>query len=351
MTSRNARLLASFFCFLTAFAAQAAVSGKVLNQTTGQAQPGAVVTLYSLGQNGMQPVKTMKSSESGAFDVDYTLDGPHLLQTIHAGVVYTKMIPPGAPSTGLELEVYDSTSDPDAAAIIQHMVLIEPLGGILHINESIVASNSGDRTYNDPGKGAVRIFLPESAQGEPRLMATAPQGMPVQRDVVETGDPGVYLIDFPVKPGETRFDLTYVLPQADPLVFTGKVLHGGGPVRLVAPQGVTLSGEAITQIGEEPQTHAKVYDLSAAEYAVTVEGAGSLSVPAGAAPDGSAPPGGASIQQINARIYDRVYLITGLALLILAAGFLLLYRRPGLTAKTVSSPPPGDGPKGEGKGG
>ena len=86
---------------------------------------------------------------------------------------------------------------------------------------------------------------------------------------------------------------------------------------------MTISGDAITQIGEEPQTHAKVYDVTSKDYSVAIEGAGSLGAPE-AAPSG----GGGNIEQIQARLYDRVYFIVGLALLILVAGFVLLYRRP-----------------------
>jgi hypothetical protein len=219
------------------------------------------------------------------------------------------------------------------------MVILEPMGGILHVNESLVVQNSGNATYNDSERGAVRGYLPPDVQGSPRLMATAPQGMPVARDIVMTGDDGTYMIDYPVKPGETRFDLTYVLPQADPLVFSSRVLHEG-PVRIVAPQGVTIFGGAITQIGEEPQTHAKIYEVTSKEYSVTIEGAGSLSAPEAASSGGGG--GGGNIQQIKARIYDRVAVIVGLAILILAAGFVLLYRRP---APAVESTPPPPKPK------
>jgi hypothetical protein len=58
---------------------------------------------------------------------------------------------------------------------------------------------------------------------------------------------------------------------------------------------------------------------------VTIEGTGSLSVPESEA---ASQGGGSGIEKIKARVYDRVYLIVGLALVILAAGFILLYRRP-----------------------
>jgi hypothetical protein len=304
--------------------AMAEVSGTVVNKSTNKPQAGAVVTLYSLGQQGMNPVTAVKTDESGAFSVDHNPQGPHLVQTIFDGAVYSKMIQPGGSSSGLEIEVFDATNEETAVSVEQHMVLVEPMGGILHINESVVMRNSGLSTYNDTSKGTLQIYISPEKQGEPRLMVTGPQGMPVQRDPSASGEENVYQIDYPIRPGETRFDLTYVLPQSDPLVFSSKVLHDGEAVRLVSPAGVTLSGDDVNQIGEEPQTHAKVYEVLGKEYSVNVAGSGSLRDPNEAA----APSGGASIEQIRARVYNRVEVIVGLAMLVLLAGFIMLYRRP-----------------------
>jgi len=317
----QAAILLAGLLLAPSFAA-AAVSGTVMNKTTSQPQAGALVSLYRLGKQGMEPIKTVKSDAQGAFRIDQDIQGPHLVQTIYGGVVYTQMIPPGTPTENLELDVYSATSKKDEAKVSQHMVLIEPMEGILHVNESIIVSNAGNRTYNDSKNGTVRIYLPPEVEGTPRLTATSPGSMPVQRDLVKTKTKGVYAIDFPIKPGDTQFDLTYVLPEADPQVLSGKILHGGGSVRLIVPRGVTLTGDAIKEVGEEPRTHAKVYGVSGSKYSVTIEGTGTLRAPE--TPAG----GGAGIQAIRPRIYSHFTLIFGLALLILSAGFLLLYRRP-----------------------
>ncbi len=324
----GSRCLVAAVWLFAALSLQAEVSGTVINRTTNKPAPDTVVTLYQLGQNGMQPVKTERANAEGNFSIDYTPQGPHLLQAIYDGVVYNRAVPPGAPTTGLDVDVYDSTPESPDSQVTQHMILIEPMGGILHINESILFDNTGNRTVNNP-KGSVQIWIPSDIQGEPRLMVTAPEGMPIQRDVATTSDPNVRAIDYPVKPGETRFDLTYVLRPAEPPVFAGKVLHGGAPIRLVTPDTVTLVGDNVTQIGQEPRTKAKVYEVSGSEFSVQVDGTGSLQM-AGDAP--AAPSGGSGVQQIRARVYERVYVIVALALLILAAGFIVLYRRPSAAA-------------------
>ncbi|MCP5111309.1 MAG: hypothetical protein GY953_10780, partial [bacterium] len=298
--SATRRLLLALGLLLSVPLAFAAVDGAVINQTTGAPQAGAMVTLYQLGAGGRQPVKTVRSDDSGAFSVDHTVQGPHLLQTIHAGVIYNQMLQPGSATTGLRLAVYDSTAKLGAAKVTQHMVLIEPMGDILHVNESVVFHNEGNTTYNDLTNGTLRVYLPPEIEGTARVMVTGPQGVPLERSASATDRENIYQIDYAVKPGETHFDVTYVVPVSDPAVFRGKALHGGGPIRLVAPEGVTFTGENVNQIGEHPTSHAVIYDVAAEEYSFTIEGAGRLQAPE------AQPSGGAGIQQINPRIYDSM---------------------------------------------
>lgn len=311
-------------------AARAAVDGAVVNRTTGKPQPGAIVTLYGLGgPGGMKPVKTVKTDDKGAFSIDAEISGPHLLQTIYSNVLYNEMLQPGVKTSGLELAVYESSNKPASAKVAQHMIIVEPLGDVLHVNESFVLQNTGNTTYNDPANGTLQVFLPEGVTGEPRVMITAPQGMPLQRPASPTGVKGIYKIDFPVKPGDTRFDVTYVMPLSEKRVFASKVLHNGGPIRIIAPQGVTLTGDSITLVGQEPKTQAKVYDIRGKDYSVQIEGSGQLGPPEPEESGG----GGRGIQSIEARIYDQVYVVLGLALFILLLSFVLLYRRGAAEAQ------------------
>ena len=187
-----------------------------------------------------------------------------------------------------------------------------------------------------PGGSAVARGAPERQRIEfGRHYHGAAEGIPIQRAAEKTKEANVYSIDFPIKPGETRIDLTYSFPFTPPARFVSKVLHKGGPVRLVAPAGVTLTGAALKQIGQEPSTQATVYELAGADYDVEIQGTGTLR-----AAEGAEEEGGPGIQQIGARVYDRFYTILGLAFLILLLGFILLYRRSPATAQIPAAPTP-----------
>src|SRR5436190_23369185 len=83
--------------------ASAAVDGTVTNRTTGKPQPGATVTLYKLGQNGLESIESVKSDAAGKFRIDQNLKGPRLLQSAYDGVTYNHMLPPNALETGVAL--------------------------------------------------------------------------------------------------------------------------------------------------------------------------------------------------------------------------------------------------------
>src|SRR5262245_26356988 len=221
-----------------------AVSGTVVNQTTGQPQPGATVTLYKVGANGPEAMTSVKSAAGGKFEMPDTVQGgPHLLQTAYSGVTYNKMLPPGRPTTDLSVDVYNTSPKPDGAQVTTHMILLEPNGMKLQVNESVIWRNPGNTAYYDEKNGTMRFFLPLGAGGKVRVNCTAPQGMPIERPAVKTAKEGIYTVDFPVKPGDTRFDLMYEMPMTGPGNFTTKIVHGGGPVRVVAPSGVELQSD------------------------------------------------------------------------------------------------------------
>src|SRR6266511_6347714 len=52
-----------------------AIDGTVVNQTTGKPQGGATVTLYKLGQAGMESIESVKSGADGKFSIQQDLQG------------------------------------------------------------------------------------------------------------------------------------------------------------------------------------------------------------------------------------------------------------------------------------
>ena len=307
-----------------------AVSGTVVNQSTSQPQPGATVTLYKIGNAGPEAMTSVKSAAGGAFEMpDTPAGGPHLLQTAFAGITYNKMLPPGRPTTGLTVDVFNSTAKADAARVATHMILLEPNGMKLQVNETIIWRNDGKLAYYDEKNGSMRFFLPPAAGGKVKVNCTAPQGMAIERPAVKTGRENIYTVDFPVKPGETRFDLIYEMPMTGPGTFPAKILHGGGPVRFVAPSGVTLESDKIKMLGNEPSTQAGIYEMAATEASIGVSGTGSLRGPESEGGGGEDDEGGEGLKPIRPRLYNRFEALLAVLAVALLSALVLLYRKSG----------------------
>jgi hypothetical protein len=309
----------------------AAVTGTVINKTTGKPQAGATVALNKLGQQlGIEMIDQAKSGPDGSFTINQDISGggtPYLIRTAYDGVTYNLMIRPGSPTTGLTVEVYNATKVPGQAKVSKHMVLFQPGGGQMTVNETYLFENSGQTAWNDPGTGTLHFFLPVAAEGKVQAEVTGPGSMPIGAPTAKTAKPDVYEIDYPVKPGETRFDLTYQVPYTEGAPYDGKIVTKDENTYLIVPNGVTMAGDGLNDLGLEPKTQAHLYGFSGAAYKIQLTGAVAPAPPdSGADADAGDRP---QIEQIMPRLYDKVIPILGIALGILALGFALLYRAPG----------------------
>jgi hypothetical protein len=311
-------LLATGSCLL------AAVDGTVMNATTGKPQPSVLVTLVQPGAQGMQTLGTVKSDAAGQFKFDKDFPpGPALIQAIYQGVLYTLVLPPGGPTTGVHVKIYDTSSKAGVAKVSQHMILIEPSETALNVSETFLVENETNTTFQDLAKGSVQFYLPEAAGGKTSVTINSPGGMPIQRTAEKTNEKDVYKIAYPIKPGQSRFDVSYTLPAGD--TFSSKILHGEGVTRLVTPAAVTLAGDGIESLGQEPRTQAHIYGASDASYSVKITGTGSLRNQQEASPEED--PGEPQIEEQTARVYTRMDLVLLFVFAILGLGGVLLYRR------------------------
>jgi hypothetical protein len=325
----NARKWLVGFAFICVYSRPmlAAVDGTVINRTTGQPSPGTILQLVQPGQGGMQTLASAKTDAEGKFRFDKDPQGPMLIQAIFSGVLYTKVMMPGSPHNGVEVDVFQATNKAGTAKVSQHFIVLQPGTSEMAVSEGILFQGDPQLTYNDAANGSFRFYLPPEANGKVSVTINAAGGMPIQRPAQKTNQPNVYKVDYPIKPGETRFDLNYAVPVTKPLIFSSRILHTEGASDLVIPTGVTIKGDDVDLAGQEPKTQASIYRIKGNEYKVAVVGTGSLSPAADASGSGDDDNNGApTIQEVKPRIYDQLYLILGIAFATLAAGSVALYR-------------------------
>lgn len=309
----------------------ASIEGVVANGTSGKPASGVNVTLLKPGAQGMQTLGSTVSDATGHFffEKDQPGGGPQLLQASYKGVTYNKLLTPNVPASNVDLNIYEPTKSPAIAKIAQQMLVLEPSSSRMAVNETVVIQNDTKTTYNNDALGALRFYLPPAANGQVRVSAQGPQGMPLPRPAEKTDENDIFQVNFPVKPGETQIQVVYVLPVGSPLTFRGRVVNvkgmTSGPLRLVVPPGVILAGNDVERIATEPRTQATIYSVKAVgDFSVEVAGRGSLQGgdEAASTEDSESP----SVTEGRPQIYKHLPWLITLALSILAVGFIVLFR-------------------------
>ena len=327
-----------------ALPAAAAVEGVVYNGTTGREQPDVPVTLMKLEQ-GMVPAGTTRSDSYGKFrfaDSAGGQPGPILLRAEFDGVTYNQMIPPGSRTGDVKVTVYRAAkAEGGAAAPATRIVLLEPSGREMAVNEFFLFQNASQPavTYVNPQQGTLRFYLPASAKGVVQASATGPGGMPLRETAQKTDQPDVMKLNFAIKPGESRIELTYLIPYQSPMQLELRSLYDSMVTRVAAPAGVTLSGDGLQSMPENPQIKASVFSVPQVKaFALAVSGEGRLSRGREASAE-SGGEGADSISVIPAAIHNQLPLVLGFTLVILAVGFYALYSAsPAVQAEKAEKP-------------
>ena len=323
------------YIFLLASAAvlaHAAITGTVVNGTTGKPQAGVAINLVQPSQQGMQQLGTATSGADGtfSFDANPSSAGPVLFQSTYKTVTYATLLQPNQPRTNVQVLVYDSSSNRDGISVDRHGILFEPAEKSLVVREFIFVNNTAKSTYADNTNGTYRFFLPKDAE-KLEVSITPPTGMPVKRPAEKTNDPAISKISFPIRPGQTQIELEYAVPLTDPITFTGDILHKDGATRLIVPRGLALEGQGLEQFAPEPRSQSPIYGIKPGPFTVKI--VGKVAPPEAEDPDAKSPDPKAH----RPRLYDRYWWIMGIGLAIMTLALLAMASRG--TPEPVPSKP------------
>ena len=194
---------------LSAMASAQPLTGTVKNVTTGKPASGDEVVLIKLGA-GMEEVAHTKTDSKGNFS--FKLDdsqGPHLVRAIHQDVPYHTMAPPG--TTSVNVEVYDAGKKIDGVEVVADIMRLQVENGQLEVTREFAVQNSSKPPRTQMNDRDLEFYLPEGAQiGE--ASALTEHGNPLKTAPVQEDERNRYAFVFPLRPGITRFQISYQLP-------------------------------------------------------------------------------------------------------------------------------------------
>ena len=290
-------MIAGLLVAFPGFARAESITGVVTNKTTNKPAAGDDVVLIRL-QQGMQEASRTKTDAKGRFTLEVPDNGIHLVRVTHDKANYFRPAPPGTQS--VEVEVFNAAAKVKGVASEAEVMRIQTdeSGKTLRIVENFFVKNESDPPMTQFSEKAFEFYLPEGAVVEGSA-ALAPGGMPVQASPVPVGDPGHYAFIFPIRPGETRFQITYHLPYSGSLKFAPRVMMPTDTIAVMMPKSMTFKPGAsapYTPVTEETAAQTFVARNAEPSQALdfTVSGIGQMPRDAGAAAEAGAADAAAS---------------------------------------------------------
>jgi hypothetical protein len=288
LSVRRVVAAAAMVAAFSSFALADSITGIVTNKTTNKPSGGDDVVLIRLAQ-GMQESTRTKTDAKGRFTLEIPNgdNGLHLVRVTHDKANYFRPAPPGTQS--VEVEVFNAAAKVKGVSSEADVMRIQTdeSGKALRIIENFFVKNESNPPLTQFSDRPFEFYLPEGAVVEGSA-ALAPGGMPVQAAPVPLGEPNHYAFIFPIRPGETRFQISYRLPYSGSLKFAPRVMMPTDTVAIMMPKSMTFKpGPSAPYAPVTEETTAQTYVARNAQPSqaldFTVSGTGQMPRDTGAA--------------------------------------------------------------------
>jgi hypothetical protein len=228
---------------LAAYAGAETLTGTVTNATTGKPAAGDDVILIKLG-NGMEEAARTKADAKGNFSFNYDDQGPHLIRAVHQGVTYHRMAPPG--TTSVEVQVNDVAKKVDGISLTADVMRFQVEQGQLEVMRLFAVNNTSKPPKTQMNDHNFEFYLPGGAKVV-QATATTAGGNPLSTNPVPQGEKNRYAFLFPLRPGETRFEVAYALPYSGSISIDPKSVYTMQHFVVMLPKSMQFQASSGTQ--------------------------------------------------------------------------------------------------------
>jgi hypothetical protein len=357
---RLIRTLSAATLLTATLAAHAAstVTGDVTDKTNNKPAAGDTVVLIAL-QGGMQNMAQTKTDARGHFSINVPDSQMHLIRVDHQKAAYFEPLTPG--TTHVNVTVYDVGAKVAGVTTEADVMRIEAGPQGLEVVQNYFVKNASKPPRTQFSAHAYEMYLPQDA----KITASAamgPGGMPVSSSPMPQGN-GLYSFVFPIRPGETRFQLSYTLPYNGSYQFNPKVSLPTDNVAVMLPKSMSFKGAGEFQsadVDASAQTYLAKNVTPAQNLTFTVSGTGMMprdssadnGQGAGASGDnGGGQPSAATDDRPGGGLGNPIdtpdplqkykyWILSGLALLLVVAAGFFLRARPGEVTAGAGTPGP-----------
>lgn len=340
MRYRIAAFIFSLLVSAGGFAAQ--ITGTVTNATTNKPSSGDEVALLSLA-NGMEEKGTTKTDSQGHYTLNVPdAGGQHLVRVARNSVHYFKAAPPGV--TTVDITVYDAATQVEGLVTDARVFHLQASGGSMDVQELYILNNQSQPPRTKIGNQTFAVTLPDEAQmGEASL--TGPSGMPLTVAAVPSGAKNRYAYDFPIKPGQTRFEVTYKVPYSGSHEFSFKPEAPLSELGVLLPKSMKFNGSSggfaqdVDEAGLAVFFAKNVPANQEVKFSVSGEGLIPTEPPAGGNPGQPAnDSGGAPISSSSGGTREALWFIVGALVILIGGGGFVMWRKSAAARAAANDP-------------
>jgi hypothetical protein len=263
-----------------ATALAATITGTVTDRTTDKPSAGDTIAVINTAQS-MDEIAKATSDAKGRFTVTAPDGGQILLHVTHGGAEYFKSVSPG--SNTADIDVYDSAKKIDGITgeALVFRAETDATGKTLSVAENFFVQNTSTPPKTEYGGNTLDVYLPKGAEIS-QTLASSPGGLPTNTKLVTVdAASGHYAFTFPVRPGETRFQVDYNLPYTGKEPFALKLSMPTGDVAVMLPKSMQFQPTTAFQPITDPSVvNSQSYDAHSPAFAqpvqFTIAGTGQL---------------------------------------------------------------------------
>ena len=241
------------------------VEGKLVNGTDRSiVGRGVDLDVVGLG-GGMSILKSLTTDSSGKFRIEgLPTDSPVMIRANYKSVNYHGRVnfdPSG--KAVVEIEIFEPTTSMKEISVKNADMAFQLAGDRLRLLETTSFENatSPPRSYLNM-EGNFRFSKPSAILEPPKLSATGPGSpMPLMQSPLESADGQSYYSLFPLRPGQTTFEVEESLPYTDQkYTLRKKFYYDVASYRIgVIPQDMLISGEGLTKLKSDAQKNFSIY--------------------------------------------------------------------------------------------
>ncbi len=339
MRYRAAAFMFSLLVSAGAFAAQ--ITGTVTNATTNKPSSGDEVTLLSLA-SGMDEVAKTKTDSQGHYTLNVPDEGgQHLVRVARQNVHYFKAAPPGV--TTVDITVYDAATQVEGLVTDARVFHLQASGGNMDVQELYILNNQSQPPRTKIGNQTFAVTLPDGAQmGEASL--TGPSGMPLTVAAVPSGAKDRYAYDFPIKPGQTRFEVTYKVPYSGSHEFSLKPESPLSELGVLLPKSMKFTGvsggfaQDVDEAGLAVFFAKNVPANQEVKFSVSGEGLIPTEPTGGNAGQPAGESSGTPIPSSSGGTREALWFIVGALVILIGGGAFVMWRK-STTARAAAQDP------------